>query len=645
MCRTFQRGRIFECVQLDSLRFEQIDVRQLSIKNAHAKTCRWLLRKSEYLNWLDSTKLSEHHGFLWIKGKPGTGKSTLIKFAYVNARKTMTDKVLLSFFFNARGEDLEKSTIGTYRSLLLQLLERLPALQSVFDTLGFSASSTGADHQWSVEALKTLLEDVILSLGGSSVVCFIDALDECAEEQIRDMIAFFERIGELALSSGIRFQVCFSSRHYPHITIKHGLDLVLEGQEGHMQDITNYLESELKVGHSKIAQQVRSELQQKASGIFMWVVLVVGILNKEHDRGRIHALRRRLQEIPGDLHELFRDILTRDSHDRAELVLCIQWVLFAKQPLSSEQLYFAILSGVEPDAVSVWDPGDITRDVVKKFILNSSKGLTEITTSKLPKVQFIHESVRDFLLKEDGLSNVWSDLGSNLEGQSHERLKQCCLNYMSVDVSTALEIPESLPKASTPQAADIRKAVDGSFPFLEYATNNVLHHANAAEAGGISQKHFLQTFPLPRWVWLDNLFEKREVRRHSASVSLLYILGERNMPDLIGVYPHPILGLKVENERYGCPMFAAMATGSKQAVKVLLKGLAVQPIQGRSYEGNPHDYYEECNQTKIGRDFTFSKRRTVFSYAAEFGYKRIVSSVLENGNVEVDSKDQYGQTP
>lgn len=66
------------------------------------------------------------------------------------------------------------------------------------------------------------------------------------------------------------------------------------------------------------------------------------------------------------------------------------------------------------------------------------------------------------------------------------------------------------------------------------------------------------------------------------------------MLDLIGVYPHSIFGLKVENERYGCPMFAAMATGSKQAVKALLNGLAVQPIQGRSYEGNPYDYYEEC---------------------------------------------------
>jgi hypothetical protein len=50
-------------------------------------------------------------------------KLTLIKFALANARETIKDRRVISFFFNARGEDLEKSTIGAYQSLLLQLLE------------------------------------------------------------------------------------------------------------------------------------------------------------------------------------------------------------------------------------------------------------------------------------------------------------------------------------------------------------------------------------------------------------------------------------------------------------------------------------------------------------------------------------------
>ena len=364
---------------LDSLRFDQIDARQTTIENAHAKTCKWLLKKPEYLDWLDATKLSEHHGFLWVKGKPGTGKSTLMKFALANACKTMYDRIIISFFFNARGESLEKSTIGAYRSLLLQLLKRLPAIQCVLDSPNLSTASI--NRQWSVELLKELLGQAIQSLGESSVVCFIDALDECKENEIRDMISFFEQVGELTVSAGIRFQVCFSSRHYPHITIKKGLGLVLEGQEGHNQDITNYLDSELKIGDSKVAKLIQIELQEKASGIFMWVVLVVGILNKEYDRGRTHTLWQRLQEIPSDLHELFRDILIRDTNNRDELVLCIQWVLFARQPLTPDQLYFAILSGVEPEALSRWNPDEVPMCVVKRFILDSSKGLAEITTS------------------------------------------------------------------------------------------------------------------------------------------------------------------------------------------------------------------------------------------------------------------------
>jgi hypothetical protein len=32
---------------VDSMRFDQIDARQMTIKRAHAKTCEWLLKKSE----------------------------------------------------------------------------------------------------------------------------------------------------------------------------------------------------------------------------------------------------------------------------------------------------------------------------------------------------------------------------------------------------------------------------------------------------------------------------------------------------------------------------------------------------------------------------------------------------------------------
>jgi len=415
----------------NSLRFDQINHWRADIQRTHAKTCEWFLQSYCYLDWIDASKLNEHAGLLWIKGKPGAGKSTLMKFAISQAEKVMGEEVVLSFFFHARGIDLQKSTVGLYRSLLWQILARLPSLRSCFDSAGLVKDDIKYDTeddtrcdiehldwnkpQWNLEMLKDLFEKAVLQMRGRtnpvSLGCFIDALDECEESQIRHMVAFFDQLCERAVASNIRFRVCFSSRHYPNITMNRGLDLVLEGQPGHSQDITEYVNSKLEIGHSKLVGQIRQELHYKASGVFMWVVLVVEMLNKEYDSGRIHSLRERLRTIPGDLHELFRDILTRDELHRNELRLSIQWVLFSRRPLSPFELYYAILSGLGANVIKdlAAEEIEITVGDMKWFILDCSKGLVEVVSSEYPTVQFIHESVRDFLLRGKGLAELWAE--------------------------------------------------------------------------------------------------------------------------------------------------------------------------------------------------------------------------------------------
>lgn len=130
----------------------------MNIKNAHANTCKWLNQKQEYLDWLDPLKLQDHHGFLWIKGKPVTGKSTLMKFALARARESMKDTVIASFFFNARGGDLEKSTIWMYRSLLLQLADGVPEIgQMLYVASRLDSWSKEDKIDWTLETLKGLL--------------------------------------------------------------------------------------------------------------------------------------------------------------------------------------------------------------------------------------------------------------------------------------------------------------------------------------------------------------------------------------------------------------------------------------------------------------------------------------------------------
>jgi hypothetical protein len=332
---------------LKSLRFDQMSSRLTTIKNAHQGTCQWLLHQREYTDWLDPTKMDQHHGLLWFKGKPGAGKSTLMKFAYLHRRArdmiergdpvcaTNDQAIVVGFFFNARGSAMEKSTLGMYRSLLTQLLDRRSYLQKTLRLLDFPATMLSDNYQWDIGTLQTLLRNAITSVK-TPVLFFIDALDECEEQEIRDMLSFPGQLGESASSANITFQVCLASRHYPHISIERGKELVLEWQEGHTHDISEYLRTELKIGYGNKAMQIRAEAQRKASSVFMWVVLVVGILNKAYDSGRIHMLQRVLHDIPSDLHNFFRDILTRDSHNTSQLTLCIEWILFAKEPLSPE---------------------------------------------------------------------------------------------------------------------------------------------------------------------------------------------------------------------------------------------------------------------------------------------------------------------
>lgn len=83
--------------------------RQATIGIAHTDTCTWIVEAPEYLRWRDESCLPEHHGVLWIKGNPGCGKSTLMKYALDIAQKRDQDggDIIVSFFFNARGQPLE----------------------------------------------------------------------------------------------------------------------------------------------------------------------------------------------------------------------------------------------------------------------------------------------------------------------------------------------------------------------------------------------------------------------------------------------------------------------------------------------------------------------------------------------------------
>lgn len=112
-----------------SLAFPEMSLRSAKIAAAQAQTCEWLFRTGEYKRWRDPRFRHINHGILWIRGNPGAGKSTLMKYALSCAQELQDKSKVLSFFYNARGEGLEKSTEGMYRTLLHQMPMEVPMLR------------------------------------------------------------------------------------------------------------------------------------------------------------------------------------------------------------------------------------------------------------------------------------------------------------------------------------------------------------------------------------------------------------------------------------------------------------------------------------------------------------------------------------
>lgn len=421
---------------------------------------------------------------------------------------------VFSFFFNARGIELEKSTLGLYRSLLLQVLGQFPESWSIFNLEKTKFDRQLGQLPCNSQTLQDRISDAIGTLSDRHLILFVDALDECAEAEVRDMISFIEQLGEAAApNTRLTLRICFASRHYPQISLRRGVSLDLGDQPEHEADIEKYIESSLVIADDALFQKVKQELKQKASGVFMWVVLMVRILNKEYDEGLDSNLINRLATIPRDLHSLFMDIVQNGAGDACQLTLCFQWILFhgGGRSLNAMELYHLVRHDTPPRMLA-----SLSLDTITRFIRNVSRGLIEVSehapstgnmflrrklskynesTAELTDVRLIHESVRDFLFS-GGLASL-VDLGaSSLQGSSHEHLKQCCIRLIETMAGSTL-LADCCPVHNGGAFPEPKPAsISRFYPGLKYAANNIFYHANEAQRHGVDQSDFLRSLDL-----------------------------------------------------------------------------------------------------------------------------------------------------
>ncbi|BCS05512.1 ankyrin repeat domain-containing protein [Aspergillus luchuensis] len=461
-----------------------------------------------------------------------------------------------------------------YRSILHQLLSSTAVPSSAKQPyFSFAAKMLSQDDgiNWTIRDLKHQLLSLIRLLNNRYVFFFIDALDECDQAEMEDMIPFLEHLGHSLNACDVHLRICLASRHYPQLNIERGIEWVLEYQQEHQGDMRKYVETKLKGGKSKMLQEIREEVCARASGVFLWVILVVRSLNDAFAKGKIHAVRQRLDEIPDGLDDLFTDMLTRDTEEIDDLIFCLRLILFAQRPLSKDEFYFGVMftkNGlIKREGEWHIDPH------IENFILNVSKGLVEITRTKARIVHFIHESVRDFLLRRDGFSKLQAGSSANTIGNAHNELAQICFRYIcQIKLMAAKELRRPCVWPPLVWPPQVENYLNAEIPFLNYAIHSLLPHSNAAEAGGTSQAAFLQAFSLSfeDFKHIRNALTLCHIRQYGSDVTVLYVLAELNLDHLIRLELLRTPQMWKQMGRYHSPMGAAVYLGNTLAIRALL---------------------------------------------------------------------------
>ncbi|GAB1315850.1 hypothetical protein MFIFM68171_06060 [Madurella fahalii] len=283
---------------LSNLRFPSQDNRVQTIPKAYERTFDWIFQEpcqlkedapmwSSFPNWLEH----DAENVFWITGKPGSGKSTMMKYlaqetrttSYLNKWSSPWPALVVAFYSWNAGTELQKSQ-GLLRTLLYQVIEKapnlgpklLPGRWAAIKIFGETAADQLPSWTWQ-ELFESLTLLSSLNDRPFNLAVFVDGLDEFDGDHVRliDVIKLFHS------RPGIK--VCVSSRPWNDFR-----DAFADCPQVRMEMLTkqdmesfvrgkfemNRAFTELQAVLPTDAQELLLGIVEKAKGVFLWVSVV-----------------------------------------------------------------------------------------------------------------------------------------------------------------------------------------------------------------------------------------------------------------------------------------------------------------------------------------------------------------------------------
>ncbi|KAL8992541.1 MAG: hypothetical protein Q9188_007563, partial [Gyalolechia gomerana] len=395
--------------------------------------------------------LRSGHGVYWINGKAGSGKSTLMNHICTHDRRLdllgewCSTRQLLTptFFFWNSGSPLQKSIDGLLRSLVYKMLTECRALISCFDNDPLQT--------WTTTRLQITLLDLLLQSHVPVAVCmFIDGLDEF--EGSSDIV--LNVIGKLANQTNVK--ICVSSR--PLLVFEQAFS----GKPSlKLQDLT--FETIQKYAKLKLSEPIQERVSldnanrgkvedllykivRRADGVFIWAVIAIrdireGLL----EMADVNELAQMIESLPSELEKLFmlmfdriKPAYKRDAVQFLQLVLHSEvdhWYDIVDSGFHVDlcTLYFSQSQRGLKDTPFVYEAIATTELIsacrtLKTRLQSHTAGLLELTSKDkgvrmygkmqnldqilFTKINFVHRTVRDFLLNNAEAKSLLTRMGS-----------------------------------------------------------------------------------------------------------------------------------------------------------------------------------------------------------------------------------------
>ncbi|CAH0051280.1 unnamed protein product [Clonostachys solani] len=593
------------------------------IAGAAAGTCTWLLQDDQYKEWQE-----QDSGLLWITGKPGSGKSTLLRYASMVDYESQ-NVIVLSFFFHSNESGSQTTPLDFYRNLLHQLIVRyrdqlwnqLVGVVQNFQVSSGRSIDDGEEWNWHVNELERLLQSCINKARETHAVqIMVDALDECSQDGIISIEAFFKNIRSQPASSLLRLSICITCRHFPLVRWQQGTEISVESKND--ADIRTYIRSNLEpIEDDQDSRALEDEMVERSSGIFLWAKLILPNMVLQQRKGsNPEQLLQSLRKTPSRLADIFEDAvqkLAAEPHEKVWSLRLFQWLCFTRKPLSVAELQWAMNVSVNGQCSSLEqclrlsDSIRTEKQMIKR-LRSLSGGLAELREHHGTQViQLIHQSAKEFLI-DRGFQTLDLVLDNNfvLRGQTNICLSQACIRYLAMDEIVSSESNKPWQK----------------FPFLDYSVTSWIVHAEKAEGMHMSQEYILSSFRWPSEDIVGSWVRASTKAHKNWPVPCTTLLHATARHDLVSAVVAQTWGASLLYK------FLLYLVIQNWVIIVPLSVLLRQLLQ-------------LCVVANRDSDRKDDRGRTPLSLAAARGHKRVVQILLLRVDVDVNTTDKEGRTP